>query len=415
MVKCTKRVVTALMSITIVMTTVCNNELMVTVAEDDKINQKNCIEKIVVETAQNWAKMVDDSYELCAKDVIEVNNVNCDKLDYAVTYFNNDTPYGYAIVTLVNGEPTVKEASIGKEKEGLYKELSQIAYDISNNTSKDMSIENGVVELAPLQYAVVTKEKGEKEKKLYDNYGNEFPESELNGSEKYSSKKEIFISQKDFTSAKYTKDQSTVLWNSKFAKRRELLCNTAIKKETSSYACGPQSLLQIAHMEGMIDYSPCVNMASGYTTEQKNESWKKVKMWYNQLWIVTNTKNKEKDNGVVYGEGTIEDAANGFVNFAKGKKYNISYKIVNLPSVKQIRDALKNKSDILMGYAINVNGKSEGHFISVLGQFKAKKVSSGNTFNYLAVYNGWDDQVVYLNYTCVDMERCNMAVFNITK
>lgn len=407
-----KRAVTALTSMAVVMTTIFNNGMISAVAENSQDNQKKYVEALVMDTAQNWVELVNDSYSLHARDVIEVNDVNSEKLDYAVTYYNGDTPYGYAIVTFVNEEPTVKEARIGKKIEGLHEELSEIAYDVSNNTSKDMSIENGVVELAPLQYAVVTKEKGE-EKKLYDNYGHELLESDLNGYENYTSREDIFIRSKNFTGAKYIKDQTTVLWNSKFAKRRELLSELSIENKTGTYACGPQALLQIAHMEGIIDYKPCVYGASGYTTEQKNEAWKKVNRWYNQLWVTTNTKNKYVKRGIEYGEGSIEDAAKGFVNFAKEKNHSVSYKIVDLPSVNQIRNALKNKSDILMGYAINVDGKPDGHFISVVGQFKATKVATGNQFNYLAVYDGWNDSVSYLNYTCVDMVRCNMAVFDV--
>ena len=409
-----KKVVAVFLSLTIITTIVMNDMSVIMAAEDVRENQQSYIEKIVIETAQNWAQIVDDRYDLYARDVIEVNDINSGCVDYAVTYYNDDIPYGYAIVTSVDGEATVKEASIGKGIEGLHEELSEIAYDVSDNTSEDMSIEEGIVELAPLQYAVVTKEKNKKGKKLYDNYGNELPESEFYGcSEEYPSNGIIFISSENFKSTKYVIDQSTVLWNSKFAKRRDLLTENAIEAHTNSYACGPQSLLQIAHMEGIIDYSPCVYGAKGYTTDQINAAWKKVNMWYNQLWITTNTNKYKEENGIEYGKGNNIDAAKGFVKFAKGKGYNVIYNIVDFPSVSQIRNALSKKSSILMQYAINVKGASSAHFISVLGQFKAKKVSSGNTYNYLAVYNGWNDSVSYLNYTCVDMEWCNMIVFNV--
>lgn len=43
-----------------------------------------------------------------------------------------------------------------------------------------------------------------------------------------------------------------------------------------------------------------------------------------------------------------------------------------------------------MGYGINVDGKQNGQKISVLGLIRAKKVLSGNTWNYLMVYNSWN-------------------------
>ncbi len=68
-----------------------------------------------------------------------------------------------------------------------------------------------------------------------------------------------------------------------------------------------------------------------------------------------------------------------------------------------------------MGYGINVNEKYSGHFISILGYMGAKKMSSGNTWNYLMVYNGWDNTVSYLNYTCVDFIDCEASYFWVKK
>lgn len=53
--------------------------------------------------------------------------------------------------------------------------------------------------------------------------------------------------------------------------------------------------------------------------------------------------------------------------------------------------------------------------ISNLGHVKAKKVSSGNTYNYLMVYDGWRDYPVYINYSTVDFMDCDAACFTIKK
>lgn len=42
---------------------------------------------------------------------------------------------------------------------------------------------------------------------------------------------------------------------------------------------------------------------------------------------------------------------------------------------------------------------------------KAKKVSSGNTWNYLMVYDGWNDEPRYLNYSTVDFIDCKASYF----
>lgn len=66
-----------------------------------------------------------------------------------------------------------------------------------------------------------------------------------------------------------------------------------------------------------------------------------------------------------------------------------------------------------MMYGINVNGERLGHFISILGYRKAKDTSSGKTYNYLQVYNSWDDTYVFLNYSTVDFMDCEAVCFAV--
>jgi hypothetical protein len=54
-----------------------------------------------------------------------------------------------------------------------------------------------------------------------------------------------------------------------------------------------------------------------------------------------------------------------------------------------------------------------GHAITILGVKNAKKVSSGNSWNYLLVANGWDGFTTYLNYSTVDFVTCSMSCFYI--
>ena len=68
-----------------------------------------------------------------------------------------------------------------------------------------------------------------------------------------------------------------------------------------------------------------------------------------------------------------------------------------------------------MGYGINVGGKRQGHEISVLGLIRAKKVSSGKTYNYLMVYDTWHNSPTYINYTTVDFTNCDAAYFWVKK
>lgn len=100
---------------------------------------------------------------------------------------------------------------------------------------------------------------------------------------------------------------------------------------------------------------------------------------------------------------------------SKGYKSTTNWFTKNKPSVSWIKDNIQNNRSILMGYGINVGGKRSGHEISVLGLIRAKKVSSGNTWNYLMVYNSWNDYPVYINYSTVDFMDCDAAYFSVKK
>lgn len=157
----------------------------------------------------------------------------------------------------------------------------------------------------------------------------------------------------------------------------------------------------------------------GLTTYSDND----IKNTYNKLWSYTKTtetseskKNTKKDK-VIYGEGTISDLSNGFIKFAQEKGYTGTQDkgIQKNPSVAWIKDKLQYNRPIVMVYGINVNGSRSGHCISILGYMSAKKVSSGNTYNYLMVYNSWDSEVSYINYTTVDFLDCSAAYFWVKK
>lgn len=167
------------------------------------------------------------------------------------------------------------------------------------------------------------------------------------------------------------------------------------------YACTVQALTQIAHMEKMCG-----------TGEKDTRSI------YNTLWKYTKTQEtdeskKNTKSDVMYGSTYIDDAAEGFVKLAQEKGYkNTEVKGIETdPSVLWLKNKLEYNRPILMGYGINVNGKRSGHAISVVGYRRATKMSSGNTYDYLKVYNSWDDSPAYLNYSTVDMIDCSATYF----
>lgn len=80
-----------------------------------------------------------------------------------------------------------------------------------------------------------------------------------------------------------------------------------------------------------------------------------------------------------------------------------------------VTDKLSRNYPILMTYGINVNGKRSGHVISILGYRKAKDVSAGKYYDYLQVYNSWDDTYAFINYSTVDFMDCKGTCFDLKK
>ena len=249
-----------------------------------------------------------------------------------------------------------------------------------------------------MQYAVSTKQKTSKgtKEKIYDNYGNTIESDELRAeSTKYADVDSIYIENKYWrASGRYEEISSIEL--DKFKNHRKLITEGLVEKRTGKYCCVTQALIQIAFMEDLTGYS-------------KSE----LKSIQDKLWKYCNIEKTKVKNNVVYGEGNIVDANNGFVEFArhKGRKKTVAKSIKENPSVAWIKDKLEYNRPILMGYSINVNGQRSGHAISVLGYKRAKKISSGNTWNYLMVYDSWHNTVSYINYSTVDFAYCVATYF----
>jgi len=87
----------------------------------------------------------------------------------------------------------------------------------------------------------------------------------------------------------------------------------------------------------------------------------------------------------------------------------------NNPTVLWITDKLLRNYPVYMAYGINVNGSRSGHAISILGYRKAKASSDGKTYDFLQVYNSWDDTYAFLNYSTVDFMDCRAVCFDVRK
>ena len=317
--------------------------------------------------------------------------------EYTVSYFSNALPYGYAVVVFQNHEAIVKEANVNPGQEGIYTDLVDTVIDVTDTSRKNLDIDKQIVELAPMQYGVVAKKKSDKTEKIYDNFGNEIRSEETKYyTTEYNNNTSIMI--RNWNKNSYKVLSSVVL--KKYNSRPELLSEDYIESLTGKYCCVVQALLQIAYMEKL-------------TTLQGT----KIKSTYNTLWKYCDVEVDYVERGVKYGGAGIYDAKSAFVKFAKEKGYKktSNHFLEWSPSINWIKERLKNNEPIALFYKIRTKYGKDAHTISVLGLKRAKKKSSGNTWNYLMVYDGWHDTVSYINYSTVDFADCKATYFTVKK
>lgn len=190
---------------------------------------------------------------------------------------------------------------------------------------------------------------------------------------------------------------------SKYVGRTTLITQQRVTDLTKYYACSIQSLMQIAYMEKLIGSYSDKNIKDFYANMRDRK-------------MILKNSSPDK-NGVVTGFTYLGNAAKAFVNYAvdAGYKGTKIKKSQENPDIDWIRNKIEYNRPILFAYHMNLKSGKIGHMLSILGVMKAKKVSSGNTWNYIMVYNGWDGEVRFINYDCVDFVDSIATYFWVKK
>lgn len=393
-----KKLLSLLMAIVI-----CFTSLNTTASANEdnlvKVNENN-IEELIEIIALAWAEMIEPELKFTVSDIIRIDSIYTNEIEYTASLFCEAVPYGYIVIGFDDNSAVVKEANISRGKEGLYTEIVDRIVENTDEPRKKLDIDEIITKLAPLQYSLSYEDSSGN---IYamDNYGNDLSSEEelLNGTKKYGSAYEIYISKDNWSPSKYLTDPSSMVILKKYSARYTLKSEKYIKDITHKYACGVQALLQIAYMERLIEYSPG-----------------NIQDTYNKLWNYCKITQYDEYNGISYGEGTTDNAENGFLRYAKEAGYvNTDSAATNNPTVLWITDKLLRNYPVYMAYGINVNGSRSGHAISILGYRKAKASSDGKTYDFLQVYNSWDDTYAFLNYSTTDFTDCRAVCFDVRK
>lgn len=356
----------------------------------------------VIECAKKWIEMSEPNQGINKINVEKIYNIATHSYNYTVSYYADLVDYGYIIIGIDSGEPYVVEAMVDKGVKGIRKHLEETIDNIDN-----YGIKAELVEIAPLRYGIVAKEgKDSSNGVIIDDRG-ELLQYVDYGNATFDDVGDVII--ESMPSDMYKIDQTSVKWLPKFAKKHKLFSLKETAMATGLYACGPQALLQISFMEGLYIENEYEFTPNAFLTRE-----------YGSLWNMTNTKYTGKTNsiGLIYyksGEGSMKDAVNGYVKYVKSKKCTNNAVIKEYSSLADIKNGLKKNKSMLMGYGIiDKDGKRKGHFVSILGYKEAVEISSGNKYSYLAVADGWNENVAYINFKYAkEFKDYQVAYFNI--
>lgn len=352
----------------------------------------------ILREAVLWAEETTD-IQLQVGDVYPIKN-EMNREEYAISYYCGAMPYGYIVLEKICEDWVAREFSISKGCEGIYTNLVESVQQEEENV-KDISIETELYEIEPMQYAVKVKNKKDKNCKMYDSYGNSYMETGVYQSNGYDSAEEIFLTEKNFSDNKKYKEEINeriILKKAKDASTKsgyKLIDRTDSQGYVKKYACGVTAMAELCHIEGLLKRNNKKDFADAYNT-----LWKYAK--------TKETKESKKDRAnkrtdIIYGENTHGNVVKGLKKYLKEKGYkNTIAKTKSNPSTSWIKDKLLYNRPIVFSYGIKVNKEYSGHVINILGYKRAKKMSSGNTYNYLMVHDGWNHESVrYINYTTV--------------
>ena len=367
-------------------------------AELIEVTEDN-IDEIVCNTATSWAKLMEPSRELEVVDIKEVYNAATGEMEYTASLFDNVTPYGYVVLGVYDNEMVVLEGNVNKGQEGLYTETVEEIVESEGRPRRKIDIEETITKIGPMNYGLGYKDK--KGKRAFKDRNGQDIEVEENEIGKipvtapYTNAQAIYISEYSYKK-NYRLVNKTVL--EKYTDRPGLLNQDSVILKTNKYACAVVALMQIAYMEKLTSYDDNV-----YGRE------------YQQMWDYCKTKSVSKDGATTFGSNIIDDAAKGFLKFARmnGKRGTSEYELISKPSVSWIKSNLKNNLPILMAYSIKTKDGYEGHAVSVLGCKRAENRTSGNRWNFLMVADGWNWKPTYINYSCTNFSYCEMAKFVI--
>lgn len=409
------------------------------------------IEKVSKECAKSLAEKTEPDLNLEVKDVIPIYNVTDNIVGYSVSYFDGDTPYGYASFDFTT-EELITDFVIHENTESMYNVLTE------SFTEADTSVEinectDKLYATTGVDYAVSAKQNNketfyynastyneddfenmldyyednylefydntEYEDNFYSELADSNPEDDYIVQGKITDwfkkwLKKLFPSffDEDYIAPtaypnhsevfkeidKLVGEVSDPIMLPQYSKEKSLTSQETIMKTTSRYACGLVALTSICNQEDIL--------VNG-----------NIQDTFNKLWDLTGTQANIYETSEFYGK-QVDCSGTTIYNMAAGMRYYGSELGINIqastkarPQFATFKSAVDNHNSSVLCYQIANEG---GHGVSIVGY--ANGNIAEHNIDYLLAADGWYDDIPrYVLYNPALFESCTAITYTINK
>lgn len=328
---------------------------------------------LVLQMAERFADAFDLNSEIEAQNPIKFYDESGQAIGYIVNYYTHGIPSGYVVFDITH-ESLISEYSFDARAKNPYESILDTSMSTQLLTMNEGSTR--LCKTSPFTYEIINlNESG------YVSYAN---------SDNTSTWNDVFLSIQDVY-------EDYTLVSTNHLPEFIAISEEYIEDEIGRYACVVSALYACAMYYGATDY---------YDLEGD----------YFDLWQMTNTTTVEITNGITYGSTPFNRMGPGFVNFCASRGVTVRQVTRNSPSYSFFTSTIDSADMAVVGCGIMVNEYGEvirsGHGMAVEGYATLRGVNTGKTVRTLMVFDGWDEEVRYLNYDFEDWTDMTGTSFN---
>lgn len=373
------------LSLLIVATMIILSVLPVSASETSLDDSKvEVTEELAISMAEKFAVAFYPDGIVTANNPMKFYDKTGQAIGYIVNYYIKDVPCGYVIFDNTQSS-LISEYSFGVNTKNPYEIISEIDSALINKEY----VEGKIYKIAPFTYGVVDNAGDVK-----TNYGETLPAtdaiSESSGKDPVSWDKVFF----DISDIYEDYDLIATNYIQQFISFNE----TYIENTTGHYACAVSALLACAAYYGAINWN---NIAGDYM----------------DIWNATNTEVTELnlDRNVVYGSTSTPNIGPGFVNYCASRGVSVNQNTQKiLLGYSFFTDCINsgNMAVVCCGIIKSDTNQYSGHAMAVEGYATVVGRETGKTVHTLMVFDGWGDEVRYLNFDYENWESISGVAFN---